>query len=279
MAAIAPDLRWDFPLRLLGALHWLVLGGEASWDGIDGALERHAETLARFTAEQKVQTNEVGRAWALLPGLLSLGERRIDLVEPGASAGLLLCLDRYRYRYAAGSWGDGDLELQGQERGRLPEPLLNQPLEIVRRRGIDLSPVDVSGDDGARLLRAFVWPGQETRFERLDAAIDVARATRPELIRGDYLDRLSEVLADRGDGLTVVLTSLTTAYLDEERYQTFLRVLAAAGARAPLAWLSLDSPRHGPQFDGAALDLTVWPGGETRRLAHVDYHAAWLDWL
>ena len=26
------------------------------------------------------------------------------------------------------------------------------------------------------------------------------------------------------------------------------------------------------------LELTVWPGGERRTLAHVDYHGAWLEW-
>src|SRR5581483_4929540 len=59
VAAIAPDLNWDFPLRLLGGLHYLVLGGEASWDDVDAMLEEHAPFLARFAAEQPVQTNEV----------------------------------------------------------------------------------------------------------------------------------------------------------------------------------------------------------------------------
>ena len=27
------------------------------------------------------------------------------------------------------------------------------------------------------------------------------------------------------------------------------------------------------------LELTTWPGGERRRLAHADYHGAWLEWL
>src|SRR5437763_265942 len=58
---IAPDLAWDFPLRLLGGLHYLVLGGEASWDDLDAALDDHGEFLARWASEQDVQTNEVQR--------------------------------------------------------------------------------------------------------------------------------------------------------------------------------------------------------------------------
>ncbi len=25
--------------------------------------------------------------------------------------------------------------------------------------------------------------------------------------------------------------------------------------------------------------LRLWPGGETRLLAHADFHGAWLEWL
>ena len=67
------------------------LAGQASWDDVGGALEQHAEFLARFTAEQEVQTNEVQRAWALLPGFLSVADGRpFDLLELGPSARLNL---------------------------------------------------------------------------------------------------------------------------------------------------------------------------------------------
>lgn len=55
--------------------------------------------------------------------------------------------------------------------------------------------------------------------------------------------------------------------------------LAAAGARAtaaaPLAWLRLEGDGTEP---GAALTLTLWPGGATRLLARADYHGRWIDW-
>ena len=64
--------------------------GEASWDDVDAALDRRTpSSCARFTAEQEVQTNEVQRAWALLPGLphASPTARPLDLLELGPSAG------------------------------------------------------------------------------------------------------------------------------------------------------------------------------------------------
>ena len=67
----------------------------------------------------------------------------------------------------------------------------------MRRRGIDLEPVDVTTAEGERLLEAFVWPDQLERRERLRAAIATVRDDPPELLRGDYVDLLPAVLRDR----------------------------------------------------------------------------------
>ena len=116
---VGPDPAWDAPLRLIGGLHYLVLGGEASWDD---PLSEHAEFLREFVATQGVQTNEVQRSWVLVPLLLRVAQRMgaetFDLVELGPSAGLNLVWDRYRYRYEAGEWGreDAVLGFEGEER-------------------------------------------------------------------------------------------------------------------------------------------------------------------
>ena len=33
------------------------------------------------------------------------------------------------------------------------------------------------------------------------------------------------------------------------------------------------------QAPHATLSLTMWPDGETRRLAHCNYHGRWIEWL
>jgi hypothetical protein len=258
-----------------------VLGGEASWDDVDGALDRQANFLARFTAQHAPQTNEVGRAWGLLPGLLSIRVERVELVELGASAGLLLALDGYSYRYRVGGWGGGSPVLAGDDRGGPPAESLARPLDIVRRRGIDLDPVDVTTEHGQRLLECFVWPDQHERMARLREAVETVRADPPELLRGDYVELLPSLLHERSeDVLTVVMDSVSTVFLDDERYGELERALADAGREAPLAWLSLEGPRHAAPADSTPLlELTVWPRGERRTLARVDYHGAWLEWL
>jgi hypothetical protein len=103
-------------LALLAGLHYLVLGGEATWDD---PLERHADFLADFVQRQGVQTNEVQRLWVLLPLFLraTRGADVVDVVELGASGGLNLVFDRYRYVYERGEWGarGAPLALSGTE--------------------------------------------------------------------------------------------------------------------------------------------------------------------
>jgi hypothetical protein len=231
VAALAPDLRWDYPLRLLGGLHYLVLGGEGSWDDVDAMLDTRADFLFKFAAEQPVQTNEVARSAPLLRGLAAVGRERIDLLELGTAGGLLLYLDRYGYPH--------------------------EGFEIWRRRGIDRHPIDVTTDEGARLLEAFVWPDQTERIVRLRAAIEIVRQDPPELIVGDYVDLVSDLVEED----TVVMSCVTTMYLPDDRYAELVEKLRGT------TWLSLEGPRHARDYEGMQLVL------DGRVLEeHVDYH-------
>ena len=84
---------------------------------------------------------------------------------------------------------------------------------------------------------------------------------------------------ERWDALMVVFHSVSTTYLSDERYAKLVAILERAGREAPLAWVSFEGPRHDPDYGGVALSVTRWPGGETRQLAKVDFHAAWLEWI
>lgn len=277
---VGPEPEWDAPLRLLGGVHYLVLGGEATWDD---PLEDHRAFLSRFIAEQGVQTNEVQRSWVLVPLLLRVAERTgaetIDLVELGPSAGLNLVWDRYRCVYGAGSWGpDGAaIRLTGDERKPIPAGLLDRKLDVRGRVGIDRSPIDVTTGDGARLLRSFVWVGQTARFELLDRAIEAVREDPPELIRGDFVEELPGVLAAQpADGLTVVFQTAALGYVGDQGRWRIRAALEEAGAQRPLAFVSTGRPRAGGEDWG--LRLVYWPGDEREFAGHADFHGSWLRW-
>jgi hypothetical protein len=144
------------------------------------------------------------------------------------------------------------------------------------RVGIDLAPLDVTTEEGARLLRSFVWPDMTERLARLDAAIDVLRLDPPELVRGDLVELLPELLA-RGDGPVVVGESVVFPYLSRAARERVYAVLAEAADRRPVAFVRTAGVEGDTTFQ--ALELQTWPGGEREVLAHADFHGAWIDWL
>ena len=214
---------------------------------------RRAEFLARFVAEQAVQTNEVQRCWVLLPGFLRSADRAaVDLSSSAPSAGLNLVWDRYRYATRAGSWGTAGSVLAGEERAPVPAELLGR---ASRSRGGAGSTAPARRDDrggraAARVLR--VGRTRPSGCERLRRAIEVVRADPPELVQGDFVDAAARAArrpprrADRRvpDGVDV--------YLDAERYARLRRALARGGARRPSR--ARRTPRRGPDDDGYALE-------------------------
>jgi hypothetical protein len=284
---------WDVPHRLLAAVRWLVLAGEVEdysaaadpWEAFRSVLGERREWVARFVREQPVQTNEVQRCFALLPLFLTVAraaQRPLDLLELGPSAGLNLLWDRYRYRYRAGMWGaaTAGLELSGDERAPVPGELLREQVEVRGRRGIDLNPVDITSEDSVRLLFAFASGDGDVRT-RLRRALEIVSHEPPELIRGDYLDLLPELLEDRDDDtLTVVFQTHSTIYLPVEKRLRLRAVVDGAGQARPLAWISAPTPEeHGQRRGDYPLELALWPGGERRIVARTDVRGDWIDWL
>ncbi len=281
---------WELPLRLFGGVHFLALSGEVEdpWPRFREVLRAHRDRLARFVAEKPVQTNEVQRSWALVPAFLAVADGRpLDLVELGPSAGLNLLWDRYRYRYGDATWGPADaaLELVGDASGGPPAALLARRVAVRSRLGIDRTPVDVTRDDDARLLQAFVWADQTERLGRLRRAIEIARRDPPRVVAGDYLELLPGVLAEcPRDGLVVVFHSASTAYLPREDRERLRATIEREGDERPLAWISYefveDAEGHRTVgYDAFAIDVRVWPGGDARRLAVTDGHGNRLRWL
>jgi hypothetical protein len=286
---------WRFALQLFGAVHYLQLAGTApdalsgEWEHFRAAVEDNRDWVIRFLAEQSVQTNEVQRCFALLPGFLTIAReagRPLDLLELGPSAGLNLLWDRYGYRYAEGAWGPADarLTLRGDERGPVPAELLSTRAEVASRRGLDLDPVDVTTEHGERILQAFLWPGRPEREERLGRAIETLREQPPELIRADYVEGLADALAGRHpDRLTVVFETASRGYLSAEQQERVRAALDDAAVEGPLAWLATQTFAEATASGGSpesayVLELAIWPALDRTVVGSCDFHGNWLDW-
>jgi hypothetical protein len=214
----------------------------------------------------------------LLPLFLhALGDAAaVDVVELGTSAGLNLVWDRYRYRYEGGTWGPAGsgVTLSGEERRPLPADLLGRRPGIRSRVGIDQAPVDVTTEEGARLLRAFVWAGQDERLARLDLAIEALRADPPKLVRGDVAETLPAVLAGLpADGVTLVFQTGLLGYLTDDGRARVRDLLDAPDGE--LVFVSSGRPRENPRTWGMRI---YRPGGRREFMGHADYHGAWLDY-
>lgn len=292
------------PLRLLGGLHRMVLDGRAgqlrpwypstggSWDA--GAawpeilrVARAQPAALRAALRYPPQTNEVGRSAALIGGLLQFNAEfhlPIRLFEIGTSAGLNLRADRYHYRYAGNQWGppDSPVVIDDAWHGQLPP---GGRLEIVERHGYDIAPLDVTGvtaPDGELTVLSYVWPDQHARLHRVRGAIAVAREVPATVERRTAADAVTGLTLEEG-ALTVLWHSITWQYLSaDERAaaRAGIDALAAgADARKPLAHLTLEPAREGP--DGTLKFLvrsTTWPGGEDRVLAECHAHGAPVHW-
>jgi hypothetical protein len=161
----------------------------------------------------------------------------------------------------------------------VPDELLRLSPAVRERVGVDLNSLDVTTDDGARLLKSFVWFDQTHRLERLDRAIAVARANPRALVRGDIAEVLPGLLARRHDDtLTIVWQTAVLGYLSAERRQLVYDAIAAAGADRPLAYVGTSTANDGSHMY-YGLTIETWPGGKREQLAHADFHGAWIDWL
>ena len=207
----------QLPVLLLAAVHSLVLtdpglelGGRyptVTAEPLDSdpvpAFARlcrdRAADLQAIISTRAVQTNEVGRCALLLPALGLIAEEvgALSLVDVGTSAGLNLHLDRYRYRYSPGGLVGpaSPVLLECGTRGDVPIPE-HVPL-ITSRVGLDRAPVDVTDPDDANWPMACVWPDQADRFERLRAAIGVAREHPVPLVRADAIEQLPAIVREQ----------------------------------------------------------------------------------
>lgn len=228
------------------------------------------------------QTNEVGRSGALMPGLMVIAARTglpLRLFEIGASAGLNLRLDDYGY------------DLGGQRAGRIESPVQLKPLwqgapppaqkvHIRERRGVDLNPLDVTDADTRARLLAYVWPDQQARVERLEAALDLAAFDPPPLDRGDGAEWVERHLRLNEGAATVLMHSVALQYFPRTSQNRIVaqmrRIGQVASQAAPLAWLSYEMVEVGKPMQ---LRLTLWPDGTEMLLAHVHPHGSEITWL
>ena len=306
VASLLADLDFDpvlgnLPLRLLSAVHRLVLegrapelevhfptmGGTPDLDAVGDLFLELAATHKDALREQHAfhpQTNEVARSAVLFAGLMTIWQRTglpMRLYELGASAGLNLHFDRYRYKLGIYEWGDphSPVRLHPQWSGDFL-PAEDTPLEILSREGCDLDPIDVRDPAAALRLCSYVWADDPDQLDRLRAAIGVARQSPLDVDRDDAIDWLADKLEHMRPGeSTVIYHSVFWRSLSRAERAELTALIEEAAERArigqPLAWLRLEQEEQ-----IFTLRLRIWPAGRGREelLAEAHPHCRWIRW-
>lgn len=295
-------------LRLAGALHAIVLtdpdGSLAqvwpqqgrAWSMAEAwpvarATLRERESWARAFLKSPPQTNEVRRAMGLWPGLATAAQAfdgPMDVLELGASAGLNLNIDRFHYNGGSWQWhspiAGPRVALSTQWMG--PAPRFPDHVAIRNRAACDQNPLNAALAEDRLRLRAYIWPDQPERLERVNAAMEIAQAQSITPEKGDAADWIKAKLAARAkDALTVIYHSVFFQYPPQSVRDAITHAIETEGARAtpaaPLAWLRFEPGGilgHAQQGANMVLELIEWPSGRRRVLAELDPHGRFVHW-
>lgn len=250
------------------------------WPDVRRTVLAHQDELRALIASRTTQTNEVNRCVYLAPSLALACADRPDqpvvLVETGASAGLLLGVDRYRVelvrRHATAVLGDRGsvVRCAGEDRSFSPLAERGPPLAlppVVGRLGVDRHPVDLGDPAAVRWLEACLWPDVPGRVERFRSAVAQRTAGDGLVVEGDLVDDLPDLLAGAlgatgADAHLVVFSSWALTYVDRARRLTVVATLEAAARNGrAVTWLTAEPPGCVPGLPPSGPD--VGPGQTT----------------
>ena len=280
-------LRPDEPL----AEYYATLGGTRPADIHAAKLLREfclrrREELLPVIRTRLVQTNEVRRSAILLPAFASIAaetSRPLALVEIGPSAGLNLLFDRYQYRYGNLRVGDRSSPVVLDSEPRGPFPSLDIP-GVVAGVGIDINPLDVTGETDVAWLRALLWPEHTDRLALMNAAIDVARKEPPRLFRGDIFELLPGEVQHAPSGASVCIFATFVLNQFTPEMLTRLRgLLLALSHERELHLVVMGFSEFIEPGTPRAGDMKVWVlrlgdgAGEYRLSSLANPHGRWIE--
>jgi hypothetical protein len=218
------------------------------------------------------QTNESRRCVALLPMVMMAPFDRFHLIDVGTSAGLNLGLDRYRYRFGQLEWGPASpLLLSTESRGAPPRL---HPISVLDRIGLDLNPIDPADQDARIWLDALIWPEHVERRARLRAALDVVAETEIEMVTGDALATLPEVLAGLSEAeAAIVVNSFTLIQFSFEQRDQLEAIADAARSQRPVFRVSMEALDKNDDWARLVID----DGSGPKQVGEAHPHGEWID--
>lgn len=184
-----------------------------------------------------LQTNETARSSVIFPAIISLNLNKINLIEIGSSAGLIMYMDNFSYQYISekdlfnNKKSEPLITAKTDNLAQLQD-LLNkrENLEIVKRIGCDLNTIDLNNQRNVKLLKSAIWDSPE-RLLRLEQAIKFFKEnqiTSPiSNVDIDYTENLAEkilTLYDKNADI-VIYSSVSTYQISDKLYNKLIEQL------------------------------------------------------
>ncbi len=271
------------PNLLLAAVRHL-FGVSPDWPHFRRTVLANADAVRSVMLARSTQTNEPARCAVLLPVLARLSQP-LALIEVGASAGLCLLPDLYGYDYGSRTIHPETAEADHpvfvcSANGAAPLP--NATPHVVWRAGLDINPLDATDPSQASWLETLVWPEQTERLANLNAALRIAAAHKPRIVKGDLLgDTLATLCREAPrDATLVVFHTAVLAYVadpfDRQAFADKVRSLSPY-------WLCNEAPQIFPEIarragaPSAAGRFLLALNGVP--VAWTDPHGAALEWI
>ncbi|MGX1807378.1 DUF2332 domain-containing protein [Nocardia sp. NPDC055321] len=270
------------PQLVFGAVRYL--GAEtASYAEFREFLRGNWDAVREIVMTHRTQTNEAGRAAALLPVLGKFAGEPVALIEYGASAGLCLYPDRYSYRYDDGPVldpvdGRSGVVLSCATSGRPPIP--ERLPEVVYRAGVDINPLNVADPADTRWLEMLIWPEQRDRLERLRGAVEIVRRDPPHLVAEDLVESIAALVdAAPRDVPVLVFGSAVLTYLEPGRRAEFRELVRSL----PCHWITNEGAGV-LEFGGGAPPVaragaTMVLALDDRAMGYAGPHGQWVEWF
>lgn len=257
--------------------------------------EKHADEIKPLIASRATQTNATNRCTYLMPVIQNIAAREnkpVHLVEIGPSAGLNLWWDEYKFQYKK---ADGTFVEYGEAESKVVlktslkgdyMPPLHHPVTIATRVGVDDSPVDLTQKDQADWLKALIWPNHTERFNRMEAAVYLAR-DRPQnfLIKGNAIpDFRAAIDAVPRDQLLIVYQTHVLYQFSHQERENFRQMLEEVSKERDFYYINVEgmrTQRKKYQTTEMPVELVTYKNFQKIEtlVAITDGHANWIQFL
>lgn len=246
--------------------------------------EQYGTELWDIISKRIVQTNEVRRCASFLPALFLVANRvqsqPFHFVDVGASAGLHLLWDRYCYTYTEqGTYGDMNAPVQiwCESRGNKVLPLSQSFPQTASRIGVDLQPVDIKNAEDVIWLRSLIFPNHEERIKLFTQAIETAQKDPPQMIAGDAVQVLPQLLSSYNDNLAICLLFSFSSYQMFSQGRDSLRkfLMELSNGRAVF---EVSIGNFGNKIPQIILAEYQGGQGEEQTVGTCHLHGNWIEW-